>query len=120
VLFAAAHENADDLGEAADEGTDDALKAENTGATMQYPNSYWMVCFAFRGARQDTSAIAALCDHNRLGISQLAPLLEAWIPPPSFAWINGRRLYGIDKNPRLWPRFSMRGRQGVDVLSRVM
>ena len=61
--------NADDLGEAADEGTDDALKAENTGATMQYPNSYWMVCFAFRGARQDTSAIAALCDHNRLGIS---------------------------------------------------
>jgi hypothetical protein len=79
-----------------------------------------MVCFAFRGARQDTSAIAALCDHNRLGISQLAPLLEAWIPPPSFAWINGRRLYGIDKNPRLWPRFSMQGRQGVDVLSRVM
>jgi hypothetical protein len=31
VLFAAAHWNADDL---ADEGTDDALKAENTGATL--------------------------------------------------------------------------------------
>ena len=29
---------------------------------MQYPNSYRMVCFAFRGASQDTSAIAAMGD----------------------------------------------------------
>ena len=66
----------------ADDPVDELI--ETIGATIQYPNSYWMVCFAFSGARQDTSAIAALCDHNRLGISQLAPLLEAWMPPPSF------------------------------------